>query len=229
MRARNIKPSTFTNELLAFAAPIHTVIFAGLWCIADRRGVLEDRPQRIHTLINPGRTIGSTRKSLSWLEEHGFIKRYKVENLHLIKVLKFTKHQNPHKDEKPSELPDHGASTVPAPGHNGASTVPAPGKPEPTALIPSSLIPDSSLRDKSPKPPLEKGASRQRRSPHRAERDKALAAWSTVVATEGAVDDPKVRQALKAIGGYSRVRLRTVHEEPEIRREFVEAYVSAAA
>lgn len=93
--------------------------------------------------------------------------------------------------------------------------------PPPTSHSPS--------EDLTPKPPLEKGAVRPRRSPQRAERDKALAAWSTVVATEGAVDDPKVREALKAIGGYSRVRLRTVHEEPEIRRAFVEAYVSAAA
>jgi hypothetical protein len=151
MRARNIKPSTFTNDLLAFAAPIHTVIFAGLWCIADRRGVLLDSPSGIHILINPGRSASSTRNSLSWLEEHGFIIRYQSGNLKLIKILKFTKHQNPHKDEKASELPEPSASTVPAPkparGSNGGGTVPDRENPEPTGLIPSSLIPDCSLRD----------------------------------------------------------------------------------
>jgi hypothetical protein len=140
VRARNIKPATFTNELLAFAAPIHTVIFAGLWCIADRRGVLSDLPKQIHMLINPGRNLASTRNSLAWLEENGFIARYTVGNYQLIKILAFTKHQNPHRDEKESDLPDYGASTVPAQG-NGM--VPAPGKPEPLGLIPSSLIPDS--------------------------------------------------------------------------------------
>jgi hypothetical protein len=143
VRARNLKPALFTNELLAFAAPIHTVIFAGLWCIADRRGVLEDRPKQIHTLINPGRTLSLTSRSLSWLEENGFIARYSVDNYQLIKILAFPKHQNPHRDEKESDLPDYGASTMPAPGHNGVGTVPAEKKPEPLGLIPSSLIPDS--------------------------------------------------------------------------------------
>lgn len=79
----------------------------------------------------------------------------------------------------------------------------------------------------NPTLPSQGRVTRQRRSPQRAERDKALAAWSTVVATQGAVDDPKARQAMRAIGGYSRIGLRTVHEESQIRREFVEAYVSA--
>jgi hypothetical protein len=138
-----LKPALFTNELLAFAAPIHTVIFAGLWCIADRRGVLEDRPKQIHTLINPGRTLSLTSRSLSWLEENGFIARYSADNYQLIKILAFPKHQNPHRDERESDLPDYGASTMPAPCHNGSSTVPAQKKPEPLGLIPSSLIPDS--------------------------------------------------------------------------------------
>ncbi|HXJ38436.1 MAG TPA: hypothetical protein VNH18_04105 [Bryobacteraceae bacterium] len=162
MRARNIKPSTFTNELLAFAAPIHTVIFAGLWCIADRRGVLEDRPKQIHTLINPGRSLSSTKTSLSWLEENGFIVRYVVGNYQLIKILAFAKHQNPHRDEKPSDLPDYGASTVPAqcsaPGHNGNGTVPVPEKPEPIGLIPSSLIPDSGFLIPDPPTPQHRAA-----------------------------------------------------------------------
>jgi hypothetical protein len=143
VRARNIKPATFTNELLAFAAPIHTVIFAGLWCIADRRGVLLDSPHGIHILINPGRSHASTRNALSWLAANGFIVRYEVENTKLIKILKFDKHQNPHRDERASELPDYGASTMPAPCQHHASTILTPGKAEPPRLIPSSLIPDS--------------------------------------------------------------------------------------
>lgn len=81
-------------------------------------------------------------------------------------------------------------------------------------------------RDPTPTPP-KGGADRHRRSPDRAERDAALVAWSAVVATQGAVDDPKAREAMRLIGGYSRIRLRTVHEESQIRREFIDAYRSA--
>lgn len=154
MRARNLKPSLFVNELLAFAHPLHTIIFAGLWCIADRNGLLEDRPQRVHTLINPGRSLSSTKRSLSWLEQNDFIVRYEAENIRVIKVLNFVKHQNPHRDEKPSQLPDYGASTMPAPCSNCASTVSAEKSPESLGLIPSSLIPDSGFL--TPDPPTRK-------------------------------------------------------------------------
>lgn len=230
MRARNIKPSTFTNEILAFAAPIHTVIFAGLWCIADRRGVLLDSPSGIHILINPGRNASSTRRSLTWLDEHGFIVRYQSGNLKLIKILKFAKHQNPHKDEKPSDLPDYGASTVPAPvsapGQKGNGTVPAQNKPEPTGLIPDSgfLIPDSSLRE-NPQPPLEKGATRQRRSEFRREGDAAAEVWRELIASDGAKRDARVQAALDAIGGWTRIRMREEGVDAQrIRRDFVDAY-----
>ena len=46
-RARNIKPSFFTNELLGTEDPMVSLTFAGLWCLADKEGILEDRPLRI--------------------------------------------------------------------------------------------------------------------------------------------------------------------------------------
>jgi uncharacterized protein YdaU (DUF1376 family) len=104
--------------------------------------------------------------------------------------------------------------------------------PTPTESVNLSRLqtPDSTIQTPNPTPtPPKGGAARQRRSPQRAERDKALAVWSTVVATEGAVDDPKAQQAMRAIGGYSRIRLRTAREESEIQRQFIDAYVSAAA
>jgi uncharacterized protein YdaU (DUF1376 family) len=108
-------------------------------------------------------------------------------------------------------------ATVAQPKLNGGSTVGQPPTPTPTPT-PKSL---------TPLPPLEKGAARQRRSPERAERDRALKAWAVVVATHGAVDDPKARQAMQTIGGYSRIRLRTTQEESRIRQEFVDAYRNA--
>src|SRR3990172_7515327 len=105
MRARSLKPSLFTNELLAIADPLYTLIFTGLWCLADRDGLLEDRPARIHMAVNPGRTFEGTEQSLGWLAMHGFIARYSARGMAMIQVLNFAKHQNPHPKEKASGLP----------------------------------------------------------------------------------------------------------------------------
>lgn len=105
MRARNIKPSLFKNELLAVADPLHTLIFEGLWCMADREGRLEDRPARIHIEVNPGRAYNTTEASLAWLTEQGFIHRYAAQGMRLIQVVNFAKHQHPHHREPPSTLP----------------------------------------------------------------------------------------------------------------------------
>jgi hypothetical protein len=105
MRARNVKPSLFKNELLAIADPIYTVVFAGLWCLADRRGRLEDRPAKIHFDINPGRAFEGTSVSLNWLADNGFIARYEVNGTRYVQILNFEKHQNPHHKEPESIIP----------------------------------------------------------------------------------------------------------------------------
>jgi hypothetical protein len=105
MRARNLKPAIFTNELLAVADPLYTVIFEGLWCAADREGRLEDRPAKIHMAINPGRGFETTERSLGWLTENEFIYRYSIDGKAYIQVVMFWKHQNPHYKEPPSTIP----------------------------------------------------------------------------------------------------------------------------
>lgn len=105
MRARNIKPSLFRNELLAIADPLYTVVFAGLWCLADRRGRLEDRPAKIHFDINPGRAYEGTSGALIWLCDNGFIRRYEVNGTRYVQILSFEKHQNPHHKEPESVIP----------------------------------------------------------------------------------------------------------------------------
>lgn len=105
MRARNIKPSLFKNELLAIADPLYTVVFAGLWCLADRRGRLEDRPAKIHFDINPGRAFEGTSGALDWLASNGFIARYEVNGTRYVQILNFEKHQNPHHREPESVIP----------------------------------------------------------------------------------------------------------------------------
>lgn len=144
MRARNVKPSLFKNELLAIADPIYTVVFAGLWCLADRRGRLEDRPAKIHFDINPGRAFEGTSVSLNWLADNGFIARYEVNGTRYVQILNFEKHQNPHHKEPESVIPPMpGADASCMDGEPGA----APGcLPQAQGVNPSDsgfLIPDS--------------------------------------------------------------------------------------
>lgn len=104
-RARNIKPGLFKNEILGVADPIYTLLFEGLWVLADREGRIEDRPLRIKAEIFPYRDGLSVDEMLNWLQANGFIRRYVARGKKCIVVCEFVKHQNPHKNESESELP----------------------------------------------------------------------------------------------------------------------------
>lgn len=149
-RARNIKPGLFRNEVLGVADPYYTLLFEGLWIIADREGRLEDRPLRIKADVFPYRDGVNVEPMLAWLAEQGFILRYVAGGKALIQIVEFAKHQSPHRDEKKSELPApdlHRASTVQAPAITRACT--------PDSLIPDSfnLIADSNISPPAPKKP----------------------------------------------------------------------------
>jgi len=104
-RARNIKPGLFKNEVLGVADPLYTLLFEGLWLLADREGRLENRPLRIKAEVFPYRDGLDMASMLSWLESAGFIRCYTANGLALIQIDNFTKHQNPHKNEPESNLP----------------------------------------------------------------------------------------------------------------------------
>lgn len=144
MRSRNIKPGFFKNELLAELPPLARILFAGLWCMADRDGRLEDRPKRIKADCLPYDDC-DVNGYLTELERLKFVARYEVGPLKLIQIKNFNKHQSPHNTEKssnypapPDTTPTEDAScdlTVRPPLINGSGTVK-------NALIPDSLIPD---------------------------------------------------------------------------------------
>lgn len=136
-RARNIKPGFFTNEDLVELPFSTRLLFIGLWTIADRAGRLEDRPKKIKMAIFPADNI-DVDDALNELQEKGFVVRYSVENAQYIQVVAFERHQNPHRDEKQSTIPEppqHSASTVQAQCKHGGNLA--------DSLIPDSLIPDS--------------------------------------------------------------------------------------
>lgn len=114
-RARNIKPGFFMNEDLAEIDTMGRLLFIGLWTIADRDGRLEDRPKRIKGQLFPYDNC-DTDALLNDLQEWGFIRRYDGqrvtgEPVKIIQVINFSKHQNPHINEKKSELLPYNSPT----------------------------------------------------------------------------------------------------------------------
>ena len=124
-RSRNIKPGFFKNDILAEIEPLGRILFAGLWTIADREGRLKNRPKRIKAEVLPYDDC-DIEKLLQDLEDGGFIQTYEFAECKYIQILNFLKHQNPHKNESPSEIPapeEYSTSTVQVPEDN--STNPA--------------------------------------------------------------------------------------------------------
>lgn len=149
-RARNIKPSFFTNDELAEVHPLGRLLFIALWTMADREGRLEDRPRRIKAEALPYDDADAD-ALLNDLQQHGFILRYEVGGARYIQVLAFTKHQNPHIKEAESTIPAPG-STVQAPDEHGASTVEDTTQTGTSPADSGFLIPDSIKNTSSGKP-----------------------------------------------------------------------------
>lgn len=133
-RARNIKPGFFKNEELAECQPLARILFAGLWCAADREGRLEDRPKRLKAEYLPYDTCDAD-ALLNELARRGFIVRYVVDGAAYIAIPTFGEHQNPHVKEP--------ASRIPAPDKSGASPVQPQCKPDSGPADSLLLIPDS--------------------------------------------------------------------------------------
>lgn len=110
-RKRQIKPSIFSNEELGAknTDPLMMILFAALWCLADREGRLDDRPKKIvESFAFPYRTIEDSDGMLQWLNDHGFITRYWVRGKRYIQIVNFKEHQKGsgiHPNEVPSVIP----------------------------------------------------------------------------------------------------------------------------
>lgn len=103
-RSRNIKPGFFKNYDLADLGPLAQILFAGLWCLADKEGLLEDKPRFIKAEVFPYYDC-DVNGELTKLERLGFVSRYQVGEMRLLQVIGFKKHQSPHHTEKISVLP----------------------------------------------------------------------------------------------------------------------------
>ena len=123
MRIRTIKPGFFKHELIADLAPLTRLLFVSLWCMADRRGRLEDRPRRIKVECLPFDDCDVD--AMLWeLHRAGFVDRYEVDGIELIQVVAFEKHQrvSGNESQTESEFPEkHSGSNLEAPEkHQGS-------------------------------------------------------------------------------------------------------------
>jgi hypothetical protein len=94
-RIRTIKPEFFEDESLAKLPPHDRLLFIGIWLIADKNGILEDRPTWIKAKVFPyenGDTVDVSRM-LPRLVSGRYLIRYTAEGRNLIAVRNFTKHQ----------------------------------------------------------------------------------------------------------------------------------------
>lgn len=145
-RARSIKPGFFRNADLVELPMEARLLFVGLWTLADREGRLEDRPKQIKMEIFPADSVDCD-ALLMQLASTGMVARYEVDGKRYLQVVNFTRHQNPHRDEKASTLPDqygNRADIEPAPKKHRASTVQAPCK-DGANTVAIGLTPDSGL------------------------------------------------------------------------------------
>lgn len=131
-RARSIKPGYFGNDILAECAPLARILFAGLWCFADREGRLEYRVKKIKASILPFDDCDID-ELVQELIDRRFVVVYCIEEAAFLQVVNFGKHQNPHMKEP--------ESTIPAPDSPGAVLVPALPLPLTLNPIPSTLNP----------------------------------------------------------------------------------------
>lgn len=162
-RARSLKPGFFKNADLLELPFEARLLFAGLWTLADRNGRLEDKPKQIKIEIFPGDNVDCD-ALLCKLDAIHMVARYQHSGNKYIQITNFAKHQNPHRDERPSLIPENATDSVAtnaepepkqdaAPYQNKASTVQAQcdntGNTVVIGLTPDSynLTPDSPFLD----------------------------------------------------------------------------------
>ena len=128
MRARVLHPGFFKNEQLVGCSPRARLLFAGLWCLADREGRLEDRPARIKMELFPSDKVDMD-ALLQELMNAGLIVQYVVADRKYLAIPGFSRWQRPH--------PREAASILPAPDGVIATIVPLHGEPGNSTASPS--------------------------------------------------------------------------------------------
>ena len=112
-RIRTIKPEFFTSESVVSVSPLARLLFIGLWCEADREGLLKWKPKTLKFRYLPADSV-NIEKLCSELEDNKMIITYTVDGEDYCEIPGFKSHQVINNREKESELPsrDSDASTT---------------------------------------------------------------------------------------------------------------------
>lgn len=114
-RARFIRPEFFTDEKISDLPFGACMLFAGIWCHSDLRGVFEHNPRLLRGLIFPMRDGIDTAAVGKWLEEieaAGMISRFEADGKTWGQVVNWEKHQQISGRER-----EVGTRRPPPPGH----------------------------------------------------------------------------------------------------------------
>lgn len=103
-RRRFLHPGFFHDECLVTLDPIVRLLFAGLWCLADRDGRLEDRPVRIKMQLFPVDHV-DVEAALCALADGGLVSRYIAAGRQYLEIKNFGRYQTPHPNERGSGIP----------------------------------------------------------------------------------------------------------------------------
>lgn len=105
MRSRILKPGFFDNPVLGKLDPFARILFAGLWCYADREGRFKWEPERIKVKLLPYDIGCDVPDLLESLRVSSLVVQYSVNGEEYGQVVKFKEHQRIHRRESPSKLP----------------------------------------------------------------------------------------------------------------------------
>lgn len=148
-RSRNIKPGFFENEHLGVLNSDARILFAALWTLADKQGVVECRIARIRTYAfryNANITDEMIHRELTvltQLDNGKMLSKVSYKDNEYLLIHNFIKHASPHHTEKRGDYPDFDLLKALINNEENKITVNSPllhGENPPDSLI---LIPDS--------------------------------------------------------------------------------------
>ncbi|MBP7331880.1 MAG: hypothetical protein KBA08_06185 [Firmicutes bacterium] len=89
-----LKQVIFNNDSMGELPPLARLLFAGLWCLVDNEGCLEDRPGAIRkALVGYDKvSTGQVDEMLQSLHDRAFIVRYSRGGSNYIQVNNFNKY-----------------------------------------------------------------------------------------------------------------------------------------
>jgi len=104
---RNLSKVIFNNDTMGELSPTARLLFAGLWCLADNKGRLEDKPRTIKKAIMGYDDVSASQvdEMLQSLHDKEFIVRYGTSGNNYIQVNNFSKYNSTHIRRKQSIIP----------------------------------------------------------------------------------------------------------------------------